>query len=55
MMKYSVLEVVGITALTSLAFFALKETWKFLYTAFIGHALGRNLSLRNIGQWAGKS
>lgn len=54
-MQYSALEIVGLTAIIALTTLALKETWKFLYTVYIGHALGRSISLKNIGQWASKS
>ena len=53
-MQYSMLEIVGLIAVIGITVFSLKEIWKFLYTTYIGHALGRSISLRNIGQWASK-
>lgn len=54
-MKYTWLELVGLASIGTVSWFVLREVWKFLYSTFIGHALGRSLSLKNIGQWAGKS
>ena len=52
-MTYSPLEITGAVAICAGAYFVLRELWDFLYTCFIGHALGRSISLRDIGQWAG--
>jgi len=51
-MGFSVLEVVGFTAIVSLTVFVLNELWKFLYTTRIGYALGKTISLKDIGEWA---
>jgi len=51
-MGFSVLEVAGVLSICASAFFVLREVWDFLYTCYIGHALGKTISLRNIGQWA---
>ena len=53
-MGFSVLEVVGFTAIVSLTVFVLNELWKFLYTTRIGYALGKTISLKDIGEWASK-
>jgi len=52
--NYTALEWIGLGAILTITWFVFKETWRFLYTTFLGHALGRSISLRNIGQWAGK-
>ena len=54
-MKYTLLELIGLASIGTVSWFVLREVWKFLYSTFIGHALGRSLSLKNIGQWAGRS
>ena len=51
--KYTALELIGLGAIATITWFVFKETWRFLYTTCIGHALGRTISLKNIGQWAG--
>lgn len=50
--KYTALELIGLGAIATITWFVFKETWRFLYTTYIGHALGRTISLKNIGQWA---
>ena len=54
-MAFTNLEIVGLSAIVVVASFVLSELWKFLYTTRIGHALGKTISLKDIGQWAGKS
>jgi hypothetical protein len=54
-MKYTLLELIGLASIGTVSWFVLREVWKFMYSTFIGHALGRSLSLKNIGQWAGRS
>ena len=53
-MKYTLLEIVGLSAIGTLTWFVCKEVWRFLYTTYIGHALGRCVQLKKIGQWAGR-
>lgn len=54
-MKYTLLELIGLASIGTVSWFVFREVWKFMYSTFIGHALGRSLSLKNIGQWAGRS
>lgn len=54
-MKYTLLELIGLASIGTVSWFVLRGVWKFLYSTFIGHALGHSLSLKNIGQWAGRS
>lgn len=54
-MKYTLLELIGLASIGTVSWFLFREVWKFMYSTFIGHALGRSLSLKNIGQWAGRS
>ncbi|KAK4028992.1 hypothetical protein OUZ56_022009 [Daphnia magna] len=51
-MKYTLLELIGLASIGTVSWFVLRGVWKFLYSTFIGHALGHSLSLKNIGQWA---
>jgi len=51
-MAFSVLEAVGFTFIVGLTIYVLNELWKFLYTTRIGYALGKTISLKNIGEWA---
>jgi len=51
-MAFTNLEIVGLSAIVVVASFVLSELWKFLYTTRIGHALGKTISLKDIGQWA---
>lgn len=53
-MKYTLLEIIGLSAIGTVTWFVINELWKFCYSTYIGHALGRSVSLKNIGQWAGK-
>ena len=50
----SALEIVGVSALAIFAGLVLRELSSFLYTTYIGHALGKTIALKNIGQWAGE-
>jgi len=51
-MAFSFLEVVGFTVIVGLTIYVLNELWKFLYTTRIGYALGKTISLKDIGEWA---
>jgi len=51
-MGLTALEVAGVSAICVSAFLVLREVWDFIYTSYLGHALGKTLPLKNIGQWA---
>ncbi len=53
-MGLTALEVAGVSAICVSAFLVLREVWDFIYTSYLGHALGKTLPLKNIGQWAGE-
>lgn len=47
------LEVLGLIALVLLVWLLFSTAWRFLYTSFIGHALGHTVSPKEMGKWAG--
>ena len=52
-MPFTLLEIFGVAASLASVYLILRELWNIFYTSYVGHALGRTISLRNIGQWAG--
>ncbi len=53
MLKYTILEAIGLLALVIFWGMILFELWRILYTCYLGHALGHSIKPRKLGKWAG--
>lgn len=52
--KMTPLEYIGVAGSAVFTWFVLSEIWKIFYTSFLGHAIGRTISVKKLGGWAGK-
>jgi len=46
------LEYIGVAGSAVFTWFVLSEIWKIFYTSFLGHAIGRTISVKKLGSWA---